>query len=91
MPVLGVVLVLDDGEAATRARVAAALAAVPSIELGEPASHRWPAVFESESEHAAETQIDALRSVPGIAGVDVVYADFEDLLGAPPDVDPVSE
>ena len=81
MPILGLVLVLDDGHAATRARVARALATVPWLDLGEPASHRWPAVIESESKQAAETQIDALRVVPGVAGVDVVYADFEDLLG----------
>jgi hypothetical protein len=88
MPILGVVLMLDDGTEAVQARVGAALASVSSLELGEPASHRWPAVLESESERAAELQIDALRTVPGIAGVDVVYADFEDLLAAPTSVGP---
>lgn len=91
MPVLGLVLLLEDRAEATRARVGEALARLSSLEVGEPAAHRWPAVLEAGSERAAETQIDALRAVPGIAGVDVVYADFEDLLGVSAPVSPVSE
>ena len=91
MPVLGLVLVLEDDAAATRQRVSEALAPISALELGEPAAHRWPVVLEAESERAAEIRLDALRAVPGIAGVDVVYADFEDLLGAPVPASPVSE
>jgi hypothetical protein len=91
MPILGLVLVLENDSAATRTRAGDALATVSSLVLGEPASHRWPAVIECESKDAAETQIDTLRAVPGIAGVDIVYADFEDLLGAPARTGPVSE
>jgi nitrate reductase NapAB chaperone NapD len=83
MPVLGVVLVLDDAADATRDGVVAALAGVSEIALGEAAAHRLPAVLESDSERAAEAQVDALRRVPGVAAVDVVYADFEDLLAQP--------
>ena len=63
--------------------VFAALGRERDLELGEPAEHRWPAVLESPDERAAESRIDGLRRVPGIAGVDVVYADFEDLLERP--------
>ena len=83
MPVLGLVLVLDGPGLATREPVAAALADARDLELGEPAAHRWPAVLEATSEREAEERIDFLRRVPGIAGVDVVYADFEDLLMRP--------
>ena len=87
MPVLGMVLVLDDAEPATRRAVARALERAPDLELGEPAAHRWPAVLESPDPDRAESRIDALRQVAGIAGVDVVYADFEDLLEGPPPPD----
>jgi hypothetical protein len=82
MPILGLVLVLDDDANETRLRVGEALGPRPGLELGEVNAHRWPAVLEAASECAAEIEIDALRSVPGIAGVDLVYANFEDLLGA---------
>jgi hypothetical protein len=80
MPILGVVLVLEDQAPATRLAVGAALEGAPDLGLGEPASHRWPAVLDAPNKDQAETRIDELRGIPGIAGVDVVYADFEDLL-----------
>ena len=79
MPVLGVVLVLDDPEPTTRRAVARALEHAPDLVLGDPADHRWPAVLESPDARRAESRIDGLRALPGVAGVDVVYADFEDL------------
>ncbi len=87
MPVLGMVLVLDDSEPATRRAVARALEDAPDLVLGEPADHRWPAVLESPDPRRAESRIDGLRAIPGIAGVDVVYADFEDLLERSPSAD----
>ena len=83
MPVLGLVLVLDDPEPATRGAVAARLAAAAELELGDPAAHRWPVVLECPSAPEAERRVDELRRIPGIAGVDVVYAHFEDLLEGP--------
>ena len=80
MPVLGVVVVLEDPGAATRARVGQSLRTVPGVEPGEPAAHRWPAVLEAESEAAVEATVDSVRRLEGVAAVDVVYADFEDLL-----------
>jgi nitrate reductase NapAB chaperone NapD len=80
MPILGLVLILDDTAPSTGRAVLNAMAQAPDIELGEPASHRWPAVLEAPDEGAAERRIEALRRVPGIAAVDVVYADFEDRL-----------
>jgi hypothetical protein len=80
MPILGLVLILDDSATSTCRGVLDAMAQAPDIELGEPASHRWPAVLEAPDEAAAERRIEALRRVPGVATVDVVYADFEDRL-----------
>ncbi len=79
MPVLGLVLTLDDGDPATQRVVSSGLERAPGLELGEPAGHRWPAVLESDSPSEAEARIDALRRVTGVTNVDVVYADFEDL------------
>ncbi len=84
MPILGMVLVLDDPEPGTRQAVARALAQAPDLVLGQPEAHRWPAVLESPDARRAESRIDGLRQLPGIAGVDVVYADFEDMFERPP-------
>ena len=83
MPVLGMVLVLDDAAPATRRAVGRALEDAPDLVLGEPVEHRWPAVLEAPDPRRAESRIDGLRRVAGIAGVDVVYANFEDLLERP--------
>ena len=80
MPVLGLVLVLEDAEAGTRRRLRGALAGVHDLDLGEATAHRWPVVLEAASECEGEARVDWLRGLPGVAGVDVVYADFEDLL-----------
>ncbi len=87
MPVLGLVVVLEDARAETRADVAARLAAraeLSGLSLGEAAAHRWPAVLEGGSAREIESRVELLRTLPGVAGVDVVYADFEDLLARPP-------
>ncbi len=84
MPVLGLVIVLDDDDDSTQRRVSGALASAPDLELGEAAAHRLPVVLESSSARMAEERIDSLRCVPGVAGVDVVYADFQDLLTRSP-------
>jgi hypothetical protein len=83
MPILGLVLLLDDAQSATRAHVASALSRAADLELGEPREHRWPVVLDVDSERDAELRIEALRSLEGISHVDVVYADFEDLLERP--------
>jgi len=80
MPIVGMVLVLEGADAATRHSVSAQLASAPDLVLGDPTEHRWPAVLDAVDEQQAEDRIDRLRRVPGVAGVDVVYADFEDLL-----------
>jgi nitrate reductase NapAB chaperone NapD len=80
MPVLGLVLMLDDGSEATRSRVADALAGARDLELGLAQGHRWPVVLESPTNDLVEARVNALREIGGVAGVDVVYADFEDLL-----------
>ena len=93
MPVLGLVLVLDDGAPAIRAGVHAALTGARDLDLGDPVGHRWPAVLESADQRDVDAvraamprtdRIDTLRSVRGIAAIDVVYADFEDLLAQAP-------
>jgi len=81
MPILGLVLTLLDTSAETRARAGAELGGAPDLALGEPRGHRWPAVLEAASAAGAEARVAALRGAVGIAGVDIVYADFEDLVG----------
>jgi hypothetical protein len=80
MPVLGLVLILDDGAETTRRRVAEALAKAGDLDLGEAMAHRWPVVLESATSKEAEARIDALGTLSGVSNVEVVYADFEDLL-----------
>ncbi len=80
MPVLGLVLVLDDGAEATRRRVAQALSGAGDLDLGEATAHRWPVVLESATSNEAEARVDALGTLPGVSNVEVVYADFGDLL-----------
>ncbi len=80
MPILGIVMVLEDPRPSTLRSVARELAAFPDVELGEPAEYRWPAVLEARDQQAAESRILELTGLPGITSVDVVYADFEDLL-----------
>ncbi len=87
MPILGMVLVLEDQATSTRKGVEARLGNAADLELGDPADHRWPVVLESPGKQEAEARIDGLRRVPGIADVDVVYADFEDLLERPATAD----
>jgi hypothetical protein len=80
MPILGLVLTLEDATAVTQSRVDEALAGMRDIDPGEPAAHRWPVVLDAKTEAEAQVRIDSLLRVIGVAGVDVVYADFEDLL-----------
>ncbi|MDJ0785403.1 MAG: hypothetical protein QNK05_01270 [Myxococcota bacterium] len=80
MPVLGLVLVLDDASDATRACARAGLSGFPQLELGSCSQHRWPATLDTATDAEVEARVEAIRAVPGVAGVEVVYADFEDLL-----------
>ena len=75
MPVLGLVVVMDDPNERTRQRVANALAEADDLELGVVADHRWPVVLEADSPDQAESRIAALRALPGVAAIDVVYAE----------------
>jgi nitrate reductase NapAB chaperone NapD len=80
MPVLGLVLILRDGAAGTRHRVAGQLATLPDVELGQASGHRWPAVIEAPTSAQAEARVEVLRGIRGVVAVETVYADFEDLL-----------
>jgi len=80
MPVLGLVLVLDDGAETTRRRAAEALAGASDLDLGDAIAHRWPVVLESATSDEAEARVDELGTLPGVSNVEVAYADFGDLL-----------
>ena len=80
MPILGLVLPLEDAELVTQGRVGEALRGAADLEAGEPAAHRWPVVLETATGAQAEARVKALGELSGVAGVDVGYADFEDLL-----------
>lgn len=80
MPVLGLVLILEDRADDTRDRVAKALVGASDLDLGASQEHRWPVVLESPTPDEAEARVEALGAVEGVSSVDVVYADFGDLV-----------
>jgi nitrate reductase NapD len=61
-----------------RAEAAAALAAcigemAPAVELAIPGDHRSIVVCEGDSQHAIVERLDALREIPGVLNVTLVY------------------
>lgn len=61
-----------------RAEAAAALAAhvadmSPALELAIPGEHRSIVLCEGESQHAIVERLDALRAIPGVLNVTLVY------------------
>jgi hypothetical protein len=83
MPILGLVITLERGPVAERNRTVDALRAHSGLDLGEIQGVKLPVVLERASESEVEPAIDALQSLPGVAYVDVVFAEFADVLPAP--------
>ena len=90
MPILGIVLTLDPASPEDGRRVLERLAGVSGLELGERRGAKQPAVLEcahdplakdfADSNEEVEAKIEALRQIEGVMYVDVVFAEFADLL-----------
>jgi len=94
MPIVGMVLVLEDAGARTRRQVSAGLARLGGageLVLGEPAAHRWPAVLDARDEREVESRVERLRGVPGVAAYRLVQTErrrFDVAIMPDGDVDP---
>lgn len=54
---------------------------LPGVSLcGEPGERRLPVVLETAQKNDDEPLFAALGALPGVVGVDLVFADFSDLL-----------
>jgi hypothetical protein len=98
MPILGIVLTLKFGSPDEGRDVLEHLEAIPHLELGDRQGAKQPAVLECEndtveidvgqSNDRVEAEIQKLREIEGVLYVDVVFAEFADLLpdeeAAPP-------
>lgn len=78
MPISGLVVTLDRDHTACAAALAE-LRAVPALELGEHSAGRLAAVLEADDYAVHDARLAALRAVPGVVWVDVVFHDFSDL------------
>lgn len=87
MPILAAVVTLDPATAPHGPAVAS-LAAQEGVDVGELQGHRLPVVVESGRPREDEARFDALRAVPGVLAVDLVWADFSDLVEHPSEVVP---
>ena len=81
MPILGLVLSWEHGTpGAMRASTISILEARSDIEVGATSDLKLPVVLECEHESEVEGRVAALRDLPGVDFVDVVFAEFADLL-----------
>jgi nitrate reductase NapAB chaperone NapD len=97
MPILGIVLTLKSESPAEGRAVLERLETIPHLELGARQGAKQPAVLEckddsvdmdvGESNDRVEAEIEKLREIEGVLHVDVVFAEFADLL---PDEDAAS-
>jgi len=82
MPILGAVVHLPQ-DSHTRLQVQSALAGMPGLTFGECQGDRLPVVVESDSRQQDKLRWDRLQALPGLAHVELDYADFSDLVLSP--------
>lgn len=80
MPVLGLVLTLVERDPREMARNLASLEALPGVELGELRGAKLPAVLETDSHASTDVRLAEIQRQPDVTHVDVVFAEFADLL-----------
>ena len=80
MPVLGLVLTLGDASKGGRGRVLEPLLRERDLTIGDFAEGKLTLDLEVEGPEEGEARVRALSDLAGVAHVDVVYANFEDLL-----------
>lgn len=78
MPVSGLVLTLARDHAVCAAALSD-LRDFPALALGEHSAGRLAAVLEADDYARHDAHLAALRAVPGVVWVDVVFHDFSDL------------
>ena len=77
MPVLGLVISLDADSIESGGSILDTLRARPQLDLGELQGMKLPVVLECVR---VEEEVEALRNLAGVAYIDVVFAEFADLL-----------
>lgn len=74
MSVSGIVITLTNESSEVRSSVLERLESTPTIEVGEPAGVRLPAVIDADSSKKGRDQYRWVESLPGVLKVDVVFA-----------------
>ena len=90
MPVLGLVLTLQDDSKAGRGVVLDRLLRERDVTIGDFEQGKLPVVLEVDDRSDGEERVRAVARLEGVAHVDVVYAHFEDLLREVAEPDPRS-
>ena len=86
MPILGLVLTLDDDSKASKAgrgRLLDRLLRERGIGIGDFEEGKLPVVLEVPARGDAEPRVREIAGIEGVAHVDVVFSHFEDSLPAP--------
>ncbi len=93
MPVLGLVLTLEDGSKVGRGRLLARLVRERDVVIGDFEAGKLPVVLDMHPRQDAEPRVRAIAAIPGVAHVDVAFSHFEDQLLDPEtrDGDPKGE
>ena len=79
MPILGLVLTLEDGSKAGRGRVLERLVRERDVAIGDFEAGKLPVVLDVNGSRDAEPRVRELAAIAGVAHVDVVFSHFEDL------------
>jgi len=82
MPILGLVITLEDASKAGRGRVLDRLVRERDVSIGDFQAGKLPVVLEVNGSPNAEPRVRELAAIEGVAHVDVVYSHFEDLSAA---------
>lgn len=85
MPVLGLVLTLEDASKTGRSRVLERLVRERDVAIGDFEAGKLPVVLDLNASRDAEPRVRELAAIAGVAHVDVVFSHFEDQL---PDSEP---
>jgi nitrate reductase NapAB chaperone NapD len=79
MPILGLLLILDDDTPTTLCRVTQQLTNETEVSWGKPNGAQLPVVLCEPAQAQVEPRIDRLREFSGVCEVAVVYANTEDI------------
>jgi nitrate reductase NapAB chaperone NapD len=83
MPILGLVITLEDASKAGRGRVLDRLLRERDVTIGDFEAGKLPVVLDVDGSPNAEPRVRELAAIEGVAHVDVVFSHFEDVSAAP--------